>query len=38
VEGVRIGDRWPVGRSKKKWGACLTEDINTLEIKEQVEQ
>ena len=34
VEEVRIGGRWPVGRPKKKWRVCLSEDMNTLGIKD----
>ena len=38
VEEVMIGGRWPVGRPKKKWRSCLTEDMNTLGIKEHMAQ
>ena len=34
VEEVRIVGRWPMERSKKKCRVCLTEDMNTLKIKE----
>ena len=30
LEEVRIGSRQSVGRPKKKWRACLTEDMKTL--------
>ena len=29
-----ISEIMPVGRPKKKWRACLTEDMNTLGIEE----
>ena len=38
VEEVMIGGRWPVARPKKKWIACLIEDINTLGIEEHIAQ
>ena len=38
VEEVKIGGRWPVGRPKKKWRVCLTEDMNTLGIEEHMAQ
>ena len=34
VEEMRIVGRRPVGRPKKNWRACLTEDMNTLGIEE----
>ena len=36
VEEVRTGGRQLVGRPKIKWRACLTEDMNTLGIKEHM--
>ena len=36
VEGMRIVGRRPVGRPRKKWRACLTEDMNTLRIEEHM--
>ena len=38
VEEIRIAGRQPVGRPKKKWRVCLTEDMNTLGIKEHKAQ
>ena len=34
VEEMRIVDRWPVERPKKKWRVCLTENMNTFGIEE----
>ena len=36
VEEMRIVGRRPVGRPRKKWRACLTEDMNTLRIEEHM--
>ncbi|XP_063851530.1 uncharacterized protein LOC135094941 [Scylla paramamosain] len=35
---MRVGGRWPVGRPKKKWRKCVTEDMNLLGIEEHMEQ
>jgi len=38
VEEVKIGGKRPVERPKKKWGACLIEDMITLRTEEHMTQ